>query len=102
MQGDEAELGGFKGRTNKLVDGCYSWWVGGVFNLLKHFSPVEEERDAEVTNDVKAEEDVWAEDLDGIQSFPIKFSHICSVIITRLPEQSSSTPGIYLDSGAES
>ncbi|KAI6023487.1 terpenoid cyclases/protein prenyltransferase alpha-alpha toroid [Pisolithus marmoratus] len=22
------------GRTNKLVDGCYSWWVGGGFTLL--------------------------------------------------------------------
>jgi len=27
-------LGGFRGRTNKLVDGCYSWWVGGCFDLL--------------------------------------------------------------------
>jgi protein farnesyltransferase subunit beta len=35
MQGSEAELGGFKGRTNKLVDGCYSWWVGGSFALLE-------------------------------------------------------------------
>jgi len=26
--------GGFQGRTNKLVDGCYSFWVGGVFPLL--------------------------------------------------------------------
>jgi protein farnesyltransferase subunit beta len=22
--------GGFQGRTNKLVDGCYSFWVGGT------------------------------------------------------------------------
>ncbi|KAF8649327.1 hypothetical protein AX16_005882 [Volvariella volvacea WC 439] len=35
MQGSEAELGGFKGRTNKLVDGCYAWWVGGAFALLE-------------------------------------------------------------------
>ena len=35
MQGTEIELGGFKGRTNKLVDGCYSWWVGGCFALLQ-------------------------------------------------------------------
>ena len=27
--------GGFQGRTNKLVDGCYSFWVGGVFPLLQ-------------------------------------------------------------------
>ena len=26
--------GGFQGRTNKLVDGCYSFWVGGVFPLM--------------------------------------------------------------------
>ncbi|KAF8170751.1 terpenoid cyclases protein prenyltransferase [Mycena galopus ATCC 62051] len=35
MQGAPVELGGFKGRTNKLVDGCYSWWVGGAFALLE-------------------------------------------------------------------
>lgn len=35
VQGTEAELGGFKGRTNKLVDGCYSWWCGGAFALLE-------------------------------------------------------------------
>jgi protein farnesyltransferase subunit beta len=34
MQGMEIELGGFRGRTNKLVDGCYSWWVAGCFGLL--------------------------------------------------------------------
>jgi prenyltransferase beta subunit len=28
--------GGFSGRTNKLVDACYSWWMGGVFPLLHH------------------------------------------------------------------
>ena len=26
--------GGFQGRTNKLVDSCYSFWVGGIFPLL--------------------------------------------------------------------
>lgn len=26
--------GGFQGRTNKLVDSCYSFWQGGVFPLL--------------------------------------------------------------------
>jgi protein farnesyltransferase subunit beta len=35
MQGSEMELGGFRGRTNKLVDGCYSWWCGGSFSLLE-------------------------------------------------------------------
>ncbi|KNC78255.1 hypothetical protein SARC_09312, partial [Sphaeroforma arctica JP610] len=26
--------GGFQGRTNKLVDGCYSFWMGGIFPLI--------------------------------------------------------------------
>ncbi|KAF9493816.1 terpenoid cyclases/Protein prenyltransferase [Pleurotus eryngii] len=34
MQGLPIEMGGFKGRTNNLVDGCYSWWIGGSLNLL--------------------------------------------------------------------
>lgn len=35
MQGGDIELGGFRGRTNKLVDGCYSWWVGGCVVLVE-------------------------------------------------------------------
>lgn len=35
MQGSTIELGGFRGRTNKLVDGCYSWWVGGCVALVE-------------------------------------------------------------------
>jgi len=30
-----AGQGGFQGRTNKLVDGCYSFWQGGCFPLLQ-------------------------------------------------------------------
>ena len=30
-----APEGGFSGRTNKLVDGCYSHWVGGCWPLLR-------------------------------------------------------------------
>ncbi|KAG5437204.1 hypothetical protein PCK2_001016, partial [Pneumocystis canis] len=26
--------GGFSGRTNKLVDGCYTWWIGGCWAIL--------------------------------------------------------------------
>ncbi|GAB6021771.1 hypothetical protein CHUAL_004349 [Chamberlinius hualienensis] len=29
--------GGFQGRTNKLVDGCYSFWQGGVFPLVHYY-----------------------------------------------------------------
>lgn len=27
--------GGFQGRTNKLVDGCYSFWVGAIFPIVE-------------------------------------------------------------------
>ncbi|KAJ3058053.1 hypothetical protein HK102_010715, partial [Quaeritorhiza haematococci] len=30
--------GGFQGRTNKLVDGCYSFWQGGLFALLERWT----------------------------------------------------------------
>lgn len=31
--------GGFQGRTEKLVDGCYSWWQGASFSILQeHFA----------------------------------------------------------------
>ncbi|KAJ1555295.1 hypothetical protein HK096_004882 [Nowakowskiella sp. JEL0078] len=29
--------GGFQGRTNKLVDGCYSFWMGGVLAILETY-----------------------------------------------------------------
>ncbi|CDO76230.1 hypothetical protein BN946_scf184644.g4 [Trametes cinnabarina] len=54
MQGLPIELGGFRGRTNKLVDGCYSWWVGGCVVLVEtllgvgsHHEPPTEEKAAE-------------------------------------------------------
>lgn len=47
MQGTHAELGGFRGRTNKLVDGCYSWWVGGCFLLVEGLLELERYTDGE-------------------------------------------------------
>jgi len=32
-----APEGGFAGRTNKLVDGCYSHWVGGCWPLIEAY-----------------------------------------------------------------
>ncbi|XP_050223331.1 protein farnesyltransferase subunit beta isoform X2 [Mercurialis annua] len=34
---------GFQGRTNKLVDGCYSFWQGGVFALLQRYHLIDGE-----------------------------------------------------------
>lgn len=37
MQAQPIEGGGFRGRTNKLVDGCYSWWNGGLFHFVEAY-----------------------------------------------------------------
>ena len=34
----ESKLGGFQGRTNKLVDSCYSYWIGSLIPILRFFS----------------------------------------------------------------
>ncbi|XP_019434331.1 PREDICTED: protein farnesyltransferase subunit beta-like isoform X2 [Lupinus angustifolius] len=40
---------GFQGRTNKLVDGCYSFWQGGAVALLQRLYSVVEEQLAEAS-----------------------------------------------------
>mmetsp|Transcript_13824 Transcript_13824/g.20859 ORF Transcript_13824/g.20859 Transcript_13824/m.20859 type:complete len:179 (-) Transcript_13824:60-596(-) len=49
--------GGFQGRTNKLVDSCYSWWVGGIFPLLQPLlNPVKASSTKEsISNDKKTD-----------------------------------------------
>ncbi|KAJ4973707.1 hypothetical protein NE237_006881 [Protea cynaroides] len=41
---------GFQGRANKLVDGCYSFWQGGVFALIQRLPSLmdQESRSSEV------------------------------------------------------
>lgn len=69
MQGTGIELGGFKGRTNKLVDGCYSWWVGGCFPLvdalLGEGAPTTHDTVTPVENTQASTEDNEWHDIDG-------------------------------------
>lgn len=70
MQGLPIELGGFKGRTNKLVDGCYSWWVGGCVVLAESLLGVAGVHDSANVEHPEENEDgakVW-DDVDGAQS----------------------------------
>ena len=71
MQGIEIELGGFKGRTNKLVDGCYSWWCGGAFALLEALGVggIQNADSDEVPIDSGPGAGVW-DDVDGEPSDP--------------------------------
>ncbi|KAK3333480.1 terpenoid cyclases/protein prenyltransferase alpha-alpha toroid [Cercophora scortea] len=50
-----APEGGFSGRTNKLVDGCYSHWVGGCFPLIEAcLSPAASASAGQVDNSARA------------------------------------------------
>lgn len=33
----QCDFGGFNGRTNKLLDSCYSFWVGAIFNIVNNY-----------------------------------------------------------------
>ncbi|EUC55906.1 terpenoid cyclase/protein prenyltransferase [Rhizoctonia solani AG-3 Rhs1AP] len=58
MQGLPIEGGGFRGRSNKLVDGCYSWWIGGLEPLLLDLlGPGNQEAETEVPTHVTEETD---------------------------------------------
>jgi protein farnesyltransferase subunit beta len=71
MQGNEIEIGGFRGRTNKLVDGCYSWWCGGSFSLLEALGvhanaglAHDHHKDASIPTAFDVSDDLW-DDMDG-------------------------------------
>lgn len=33
----QCAYGGFNGRTNKLLDACYTFWIGANFNILNNY-----------------------------------------------------------------
>lgn len=92
-QGTDIELGGFKGRTNKLVDGCYSWWCGGAFALLEGLGVGGSQNiGSRSPEDSASPEEGW-DDIDGQQqTFPsvIPVDHRC-----RLAIQSESPSRLY-------
>ncbi|OSC97259.1 terpenoid cyclases/Protein prenyltransferase [Trametes coccinea BRFM310] len=65
MQGLPIELGGFRGRTNKLVDGCYSWWVGGCVVLVETLLGIGAQHEPPTEENVKDDDShkVW-DDVD--------------------------------------
>lgn len=94
MQGLPIEMGGFKGRTNKLVDGCYSWWVGGSLNLLAALGVsfgvpgnVDQSQDQDDGQD-------W-HNVDGESDFFILLQCVNIRVLHRLFLQSRSLAGVY-------
>ncbi|KAH8814706.1 terpenoid cyclases/Protein prenyltransferase [Flagelloscypha sp. PMI_526] len=70
MQGLPADIGGFRGRCNKLVDGCYSWWVGGSFALLETLGinspPTKSPEKTEIPVTSEGKEEGWEGHYDGL------------------------------------
>ena len=89
MQGGELDLGGFRGRTNKLVDGCYSWWVGGCFPLLESLG-VPSESTKGVAQPSTSEEEGW-HDADGL----------CPMIECTLCSSNLSVDSLYSRQGLQ-
>ncbi|OIV89572.1 hypothetical protein TanjilG_18740 [Lupinus angustifolius] len=56
---------GFQGRTNKLVDGCYSFWQGGAVALLQRLYSVVEEQLAEASQ-ISPKSDVAEEEQESL------------------------------------
>ncbi|XP_061348573.1 protein farnesyltransferase subunit beta isoform X2 [Gastrolobium bilobum] len=58
---------GFQGRTNKLVDGCYSFWQGGAVALLQRLYSTTVDKQMEEASDIFTTSDVSEEkvSLDG-------------------------------------
>lgn len=59
------EGGGFRGRTNKLVDGCYGWWVGGLFAVLDSVFSRDTDGSNEESRSRSRGEDEWEDVEEG-------------------------------------
>lgn len=86
MQGGDADLGGFRGRTNKLVDGCYSWWVGGAFSLLEMLgiggSTAGAHRGPGKPSDGHGPEEQW-DDVDGELKYCLQAGSVAHILTSR-------------------
>uniref|UniRef100_H2Z533 Protein farnesyltransferase subunit beta n=1 Tax=Ciona savignyi TaxID=51511 RepID=H2Z533_CIOSA len=77
--------GGFQGRTNKLVDGCYSFWQGGVLPLL-HNKVLEDSHLAELN------EHSWLYDQGALQFYLLL---CCQSSFGGLVDKPGKSPDFY-------
>ncbi|PVF99368.1 terpenoid cyclases/Protein prenyltransferase [Serendipita vermifera] len=61
MQGEEEDIGGFRGRSNKLVDNCYSWWCGGSLAVVESLLNTGDEPEEEPTEEPVNVDDEWVD-----------------------------------------
>lgn len=63
--------GGFQGRENKLVDGCYSFWQGALFPLIDQIYLNKDAYSKGVSNFEDIRTDNWLFDQDALQKYLI-------------------------------
>ncbi|ERN06638.1 hypothetical protein AMTRI_Chr01g112750 [Amborella trichopoda] len=73
--------GGFQGRTNKLVDGCYSFWQGGVLVLIQRMSSI-------IDKQLK---------VSHIEDEKLSMKHTCESADNSSEEESSTEGYLYQD-----
>lgn len=64
-----AQEGGFCGRSNKLVDSCYSYWQGAVFCLLHPFIQDPESEQRNTTDDSDETPNNWLFNSELLQDY---------------------------------
>lgn len=81
------EEGGFCGRSNKLVDSCYSYWQGAVFPLLHPFLDSTQEPVIDQSN-----LDNWLYDCAALQSYIL---NKCQANMGLLRDKPDAEPDFY-------
>ena len=66
--------GGFQGRTNKLVDGCYSFWQGALFPMLQELLQHEDTSSTGAATAAAASPAVDADDAASPSPLPLSSS----------------------------
>ena len=79
-----AELGGFNGRINKLIDSCYSYWVGASFELMDILS---QKQGSEMNIDGE-----WLFNQEALQGYLII---CCQGVQGGLRDKPTKNPDIY-------
>lgn len=106
MQGEAIEGGGFRGRSNKLVDGCYSWWVGGGVPVVEALAKKEREDKREKKRQkeearIEVEGDAWEDVIRELFPLSQDFTQVNSYCSFTSALQQDCIAGVYPSGCAE-
>ena len=84
-----------QGRTNKLVDGCYSFWQGGIFPLLHKM--LSESPDSSVVASLPQH---WLFDQGALQEYLLICCQVWNVDTDHDPDQLGCQTKQHIQNGA--